>query len=36
MGGAWRFFAFVFVLAIYTAVLAGGYAFGRKRLQVAA
>jgi hypothetical protein len=36
MGGAWRFFAFVFVLAIYTAVLAGGYAFGRKRLQTAA
>jgi MFS family permease len=35
LGGAWRFFAFVFVLAIYTAVLAGGYLFGRKRMQPA-
>ena len=32
MGGMGRFFAFTLVLAVYTLVLAGGYAFGRKRL----
>jgi hypothetical protein len=33
MGGMWKFFAFTFVLGIYTIVLAGGYAFGRQRLK---
>jgi len=33
MGGMWQFFAFVFVLGIYTLVLAGGYVFGRSRMQ---
>jgi MFS family permease len=32
MGGTWKFFAFTFVVAIYSAVLAGGYRFGRPRL----
>jgi MFS family permease len=32
MGGTWKFFAFTLVIGIYTLVLAGGYAFGRKRL----
>jgi hypothetical protein len=34
MGGMWKFFAFTFVLGIYTAVLAGGYIFGRKKLAI--
>jgi hypothetical protein len=33
MGGMWKFFAFTFVLGIYTLVLAGGYLFGRDRLK---
>jgi len=33
-GGTWKFFAFTIVLGIYSLVLAGGYAFGRKRLAV--
>jgi hypothetical protein len=32
MGGTWKFFAFTIVLGIYSLVLAGGYAFGRKRM----
>ena len=32
-GGMWKFFALTFVLAIYTLVLAGGYSFGRPRLD---
>ena len=32
MGGTWKFFAFGFVIGIYTLVLAGGYAFGKKRM----
>ena len=33
MGGPWRFFAYTIILAIYTAVLAAGFAFGRRRMQ---
>jgi len=32
-GGMWKFFALTFVLAIYTLVLAGGYSFGRPRME---
>jgi MFS family permease len=32
-GGMWKFFALTFVLGIYTLVLAGGYWFGRSRLE---
>jgi MFS family permease len=32
MGGMWKFFAFTFIIGIYTLVLAGGYAFGKKKL----
>ena len=35
LGGMWRFFAFTFVMAIYTLVLAGGYRFGRPKLETA-
>jgi len=35
MGGMWKFFAFTFVLGIYTIVLAGGYAFGKGRPRMA-
>ena len=34
MGGMWKFFALTFVMGIYTAVLAGGYLFGRKKLAI--
>jgi hypothetical protein len=34
-GGTWKFFAFTLVIVIYSLVLAGGYAFGRKRLESA-
>jgi len=32
-GGMWKFFALTFVLGIYTVVLAGGYIFGRVKLE---
>jgi MFS family permease len=35
MGGAWHFFAITIVLGVYTLVLAGGYALGRRRMVTA-
>jgi len=35
LGGSWHFFALTIVLGIYTAVLAAGYSFGRRRMQTA-
>jgi len=36
IGGTWKFFAFTFVIAIYTLVLAAAYYFGRTRMETTA